>query len=233
MIGVIGGASLVIAGDCEEELFFHTSFGEPSSSIKIVNLKGKRFAFLRRHGPEGKIPPHRINHRANVEALISSGIRKIIGVNSVGSLKREIPPGSMVVPHDFLCPWSVLTFFDDRAFHVLPSLDEGLRRALIEACKRNGFPVFEKGIYVQTIGPRLETKAEVLFLSKLGGDVVGMTMAHEATLCCERGIPYASLCTVDNYAHGIGEEALSQDKIKEMAQKNAEKVTKVLEELEL
>jgi 5'-methylthioadenosine phosphorylase len=232
MIGVIGGASLVITGELEEEISLRTSFGEPSSSIKILNLKGKRFAFLQRHGPKGEIPPHRINHRANLEAFFSLGIRKVIGVNSVGSLKREIPPGSIVVPHDFFCPWAIVTFFEDKAFHVLPSLDEELRKALIKACKKNGFLVFEQGVYVQTIGPRLETKAEVLFLSRLGGDVVGMTMAHEATLCCERGISYASLCTVDNYAHGIGEGGLSQEKIKEMAQKNAQKVIKVLEELE-
>lgn len=221
-----------LQGELREERVVNTPYGEPSSPIRFVAVEGRTFALIFRHGPEGSIPPHRINYRANVEALASLGVKGIIGVNSVGSLKEGIPPGSLVVPDDFLCLWSSVSFFDDRAFHVVPGLDEGLRRALVDAAKGAGFEVLDRGVYVQTIGPRLETKAEIRFLATIG-DVVGMTMAHEAVLCCERGIPYASLCTVDNYAHGVGKGALGQEQIKAMARQNAEKVARVLKELRL
>jgi len=232
VIGIIGGGSLKLQGEPQGERVVSTPYGEPSSPIRFVAVKGQIFALIFRHGLEGSTPPHRINYRANIEALASLGVKGIIGINSVGSLKEGIPPGSLVVPDDFLCLWSSVTFFDDRAFHVVPRLDEGLRSALIDAAKRAGFEALDRGVYVQTIGPRLETKAEVKFLGMIG-DVVGMTMVHEAVLCCERGIPYASLCTVDNYAHGVGKGTLGQEQIRAMARQNAEKVARVLKELRL
>lgn len=231
MVGIIGGGSLRLFGDVKEELLIETREGVPSSPLRLVEIKGRTFAVLLRHGDEGTIPPHRINHRANIRALLSVGVEKIIGINSVGSLRLEIRPGSLMVPDDYFCPWDVRTFFDEGAVHITPALDEDLRKALIEAARKAGFEVIDGGIYVQTIGPRLETKAEVRFLSTLG-HVVGMTMAHEATLCREMAIPYASLCTVDNYAHGLAGEPLSQAQIEEMAKRNAQKVMKVLEGFE-
>lgn len=231
MVGIIGGGSLRLFGEVREERWVETPDGTPSSPVRLVDSKGRAFAVVLRHGDEGTIPPHRVNHRANIRALLSLGVEKIVGINSVGSLRREIRPGSLVVPDDYFCPWDVRTFFDQGAVHITPLLDEDLRKALIGAARKAGFEVIDGGVYVQTIGPRLETKAEVRFLSTLG-HVVGMTMAHEATLCRELAVPYASLCTVDNYAHGLAEEPLSQAQIEEMAKRNAEKVIKVLEEFE-
>lgn len=207
-----------------------TPYGPPSSPLLIGRWGKEDVVLLLRHGPQGKIPPHRINHRANVHALAALGVKMVVGINSVGSLKEEIPPGTLVVPHDYLCLWSVLTFFEEEAVHVTPGLDEEVRARLIEALHKTSLPHRHEGVYVQTIGPRLETKAEVAFLRALG-DVVGMTMAHEATLCAERGIPYGSLCTVDNYAHGLSAEPLSEDRIKATARGNAERVKKALEVL--
>lgn len=219
-------------GELLGEEIVRTAYGFPSSPLRFIRAKGKTFVVLLRHGPDGSIPPHRVNHRANIEALCSVGVKWVIGVNSVGSLKKDVAPGSFLVPDDFFCPWSVLSFFEEKAVHVTPILDEVLRQNLIEACKKLGYPCIPRGIYVQTVGPRLETKAEVKFLSQIG-DVVGMTMAHEATLAVEKGLRYASLCTVDNYAHGITEEPLREVDIRQMAKLNAEKVSRVLEEIEL
>jgi len=232
MLGIIGGGSLRVFGKTREERFPETPFGKPSSPIRLVEVKGRAFWVLFRHGDRGDIPPHRINHRANIKALAFLGVKGIIGVNSVGSLRRDIVPGTLVVPDDYFSPWAVETFYDDRAVHVTPALDPGLRAVLIETARRVGVPVADHGVYVQTIGPRLETRAEVRFLSSVG-HIVGMTMAHEATLCCELHIPYASLCTVDNYAHGLVDEPLSQEQIELKAKENSEKVIKVLEEIEL
>lgn len=230
MIGIIGGGSLKLKGFSPgEERTVSTPYGFPSSPLYIGRWRGREIVVIFRHGPEGRIPPHRINHRANIHALGELGVEAVVGVNSVGSLREEIPPGVLVIPHDFLSPWSVLTFFEDEAVHVTPGLDEGVRTRLIEAASRASVEHRPEGIYIQTIGPRLETKAEIAFLKHLG-DVVGMTMAHEATLCAERGIPYGSLCTVDNYAHGIVEEPLSEAQIKSRAAANAEKAAAVLEE---
>lgn len=232
MVGVIGGGSLKLDGEFLGEEIVKTVYGFPSSPLKFVKAKDKVFVVLWRHGPDGSIPPHRINHRANIEAFYSVGVKWIIGVNSVGSLKRGLVPGSFLVPDDFICPWSILSFFDAKAVHITPVLDETLRQKLIKTCERLGYPCVPKGIYVQTLGPRLETKAEVRFLSQIG-DVVGMTMAHEATLSLEKGLRYASLCTIDNYAHGVSDEPLDEAQIKQMARLNAEKVKRVLEEIEI
>ena len=229
VIGLIVGSAFSVKGEWEERAV-DTPFGSPSAPFKMGTLGRLEVALLRRHGPEGKVPPHRINHRANIYAMKTLGVEAVVGVNSVGSLKEALSPGTLLVPHDFLCPWSVLTFFDEEAVHITPQLDEGLRRALIEAARRAGIEVWPRGIYVQTVGPRLETKAEIAML-KAFGDVVGMTMAHEATLCCELGLPYASLCSVDNYAHGIGDEPLSDEEIRRRARENSGRVEAVLEEL--
>lgn len=232
MVGIIGGGSLKLEGEFLGEEVVKTAFGFPSSPLRFIKVGGKTFVVLLRHGPNGSIPPHRVNHRANIEALCSVGVKWVIGVNSVGSLKRDIVPGSLLVPDDFFCLWAILSFFEEKAVHVTPVLDEILRQKLIESCRRLGYPCIPRGVYVQTLGPRLETKAEVKFLSQIG-DVVGMTMAHEATLSVERGLRYASLCTVDNYAHGISEEPLREADIRQMARLNAEKVSRILEKMEL
>ena len=189
-------------------------------------LKNENVAFLPRHGRDRKIPPHRINYRANIMALRDLGVEKIIGVGCSGSLKKEITPGSILIPHDYLNLGEIESYYDLEIKHITPGLDEFLREIIIESAKRSGIKVIEKGIYAQTRGPRLETKAEVSFLKDYA-DIVGMTMASEATLSKELGIPYACISTVDNYAHGIMDEVLDFEKIV----KNASRKRKDLEKL--
>src|SRR5205823_2022004 len=128
----------------------------------------------------------KLNHRANLWALKEVGASHIIGTSSTGSLKKTIHPGTFVVPDDFVAFWNIPTFVDDRVVHSTPSLDAALRRALVAAAKESGASVKDGGSYVQTTGPRLETRAEIAFFQKVG-DVVGMTMASEATLACGLG----------------------------------------------
>lgn len=182
--------------------------------------------FLQRHG-EG-LPPHKIKHRANIAALKELGAKRIISFNSVGSLKKSIKPGEMVVPNDFFCPWSVPTFFDDRIKHVIPEIDMRLAEELLKACKQLKLKAF-RGVYVQTAGPRFETAAEIKFLATVG-DVVGMTFASEATLAMELGIPIASACSVDNYANGIGKK-LTVEEVERNRRFNHGKLLKLIEAL--
>jgi 5'-methylthioadenosine phosphorylase len=110
--------------------------------------------------------------------------------------------GTLVVPDDFINLAPVLTFFDGEIEHVTPTLSADLRRSLARALERLGEPFVAGGVYCQTVGPRLETRAEVRMLAQFA-DVVGMTFGHEATLCNEAAVPVAALCSVQNLAHGL------------------------------
>jgi len=227
MLGIIAGRSFSLAGmEAAETQVMETPFGAPSYHVTIGRLGGSKVAFLSRHGPEG-IPPHRINHRANVYALKKMEVTEVIGVNSVGSLKEELPPGLLVIPHDYLSPWGILTFYEHQVVHITPSLDAALRARLIQGAEGAGVTYVKEGVYIQTIGPRLETKAEIAMLRNFG-HVVGMTMAHEATLCQEVGLAYASICSVDNYCHGIIDKPLTEKEIADKARENAGAIHKVL-----
>lgn len=227
MLGIIAGGNFSPEEiEVRERRAVETPFGEPSDRFAIGSLRGREVIFLPRHGSRG-IPPHRINHRANIYAFKRLEVTKVVGVNSVGSLSEDVSPGWVVIPHDYLSPWSIMTFYEHQAMHVTPALDEGLRKCLIRAAERTGVDFVSRGIYVQTIGPRLETRAEIAMLRGFG-DLVGMTMAHEATLCQEMGLAYASICSVDNYCHGIGAHPLTEEEISRGARENASRVQRVL-----
>ncbi|MDH7500161.1 MAG: MTAP family purine nucleoside phosphorylase [candidate division NC10 bacterium] len=227
MIGIIAGANFMPAGlEKAEQTKVETRYGDPSDDFLLSPLGGREIAFLPRHGSQ-RMPPHRINYRANISALKILGASQVIGINSAGSLKREIPPGTVLIPHDFLCPWQILTIHEDRAVHITPALNAELRAVLVRAAAASGIQFRDGGIYIQTMGPRLETKAEVAMIAQFG-DVVGMTMAHEATLCQELGLAYASICSVDNYAHGIIDEPLREEEIARRARENAAQIEKGL-----
>jgi len=227
MLGIIGGSNAGLRNfETVGKERIVTPFGQPSDDVVFVRFAGKEIRYLLRHGPH-HLPPHRVNHQANVYALKNLGVSEIIGISSVGSLKPEIPPGSVVVPHDFLSPWDVRTFHEEYAVHITPRLDDGLRTRLIDAAIHLGLHPVTQAVYIQTTGPRLETRAEIAMLRHFG-ELVGMTMAHEATLAQEQGMAYASLCSVDNFCHGIGETTLTQDEIVRCARDNAHRIEQVL-----
>ena len=216
--GVIAGSAFHRIGLSEEvnPVKVSTSFG------KVTVLESDDIVFLPRHGMEDSVPPHRINYRANLSAFKKKGIARIVGVNSVGSLKPEIPPKTLVIPHDYINLWGIQTLFDGEIRHIIPGLDEDLRQLIISVAEKRKIEVTDGGIYIQTTGPRLETRAEIHLLKNFG-DVVGMTMANEATLAQELSIPYASICSVDNYCHGISEPPLKADDILRTARSNMER----------
>jgi 5'-methylthioadenosine phosphorylase len=227
MVGIIAGGNFSPAAmESTDVKVMETPFGAPSDRFTIGRLGGKEVTFLPRHGPE-RIPPHRVNHRANIYAFKKLEVTEIIGVNSVGSLREELPPGWIVIPHDYLSPWGIQTFYEHHGVHITPCLDAVLRGRLIRAAQGAGVAFVSEGVYIQTIGPRLETKAEIAMLRNFG-HVVGMTMAHEATLCQEVGLAYASICSVDNYCHGITAQPLTEKEIAHQAQENAAVVNKIL-----
>lgn len=209
MVCVIGGTSLM-----NSTIFKKWRTRKIRTPYGTVSLKSHgNLLFLQRHG-NPPLPPHRIAHKANIWALKSLGALKIVAVNSVGSLKLSIKPRTFLVPEDFLSLWTTVTFFEEEMKFTVPSLDTDLATRLFELCRSIEMPVRQGGTYIQTLGPRLETRAEIAMLKRFG-DIVGMTMASEASLCLECGIPYTSLCSVDNYCHGIARVPLTMDEIHE------------------
>lgn len=226
-LGIIGGTSLFdtkLLGDAREREV-KTEYG--TVYLLFSTLHSQKIVFIPRHGKDRDIPPHRINYKANIRAFRELGVEEIIGVTSAGSLKRAITLRSLVVPHDYVSLCSIPTYYDDKLVHVTPGLDEGLRTRILGAARALSIKIIDKGVYFQTPGPRLETKAEINLIKDYA-DVVGMNMASEATLATELGLRYANISTVDNYAHGIiAEEALEYKDIVEAASKSRENLEKV------
>jgi len=222
MLGIIGGTSLVFAKlPSLEKNVLNTPFGN-------AELLCGDIVMLMRH--QNGRPPHRINYRANLAALAIAGATRIVAFGSSGSLKPEIPPGSLLIPTDYISMTDIPSIHDNATVHVRPELSPDLGKELsrIVPSARSG------GVYVQTRGPRIETVAEVTALSKIA-DIVGMTLASEATLACELGMEFAALCTVDNYANGLGSEVLSYEHIlstsREHSARTEEIVTKIIRKM--
>ncbi len=223
MIAIIGGTSLLDTASFTgwPDATVSTGFGPV-----VMKRSGDNAVFLQRHG-NPCVPPHRINHKANMSALKELGVRKILAINSVGSLKTAIRPGTLVVPDDFICPWHIETFFDEEARYMVPVMDEAFAKDVFGICRMHTRSVRLGGTYVQTTGPRLETRAEIRMLKRFG-DIVGMTLASEAALALELELPYASVCSVDNYCHGIREIPLTMDEIFANVAKNARMIERIL-----
>jgi 5'-methylthioadenosine phosphorylase len=203
--------------------FMENEFGK--ASVFVTD----KAALILRHGNDAKnhILPHLINYRANLQALKNIGVSEIVGINSTGSLKKALTPGMIVVPDDFITLTSTPTIYRDKAIHIAPSLSEKVRQKIIRAALSNDLAVVQKGTYWQTQGPRLETKAEIKMMANFA-DIVGMTMASEAVIAQEMGIPYASACSIDNFGNGLLDEPLDLEKIVESTRKNADLMIKIL-----
>jgi 5'-methylthioadenosine phosphorylase len=208
-----------------------------NSAVKIMkNEFGKasvfiadKIALILRHGndPKNHILPHLINHRANLKALKDIGVSEIVGINSTGSLKKSLRPGMIVVPDDFIMLTVTPAIFQNSSIHITPSLNEGVREKIIKAALKKKLKVFKKGVYWQTQGPRLETKAEIKMMANFA-DIVGMTMASEALIAMELGVPYASACSIDNFGNGLLEKPLTAKEIFKGTRKNADLMIQLL-----
>ena len=199
-MGIIGGPNLF--GSSILTNLTRSEIPTDHGSVTVYSRGEGTTLVVPRHGPECSVPPHRVNHRANIVALRSLGAVGIIGITSVGSLSPAIPPGTFVVPEDFIQLSDIPTFDGDNTIYASPSLDRTLRSFLVSVLTDLVLPIHHDGVYLQTRGPRFETRAEVRYFSTFA-DIVGMNMASEATLACEMGIPYANLSVVDNWANGI------------------------------
>ena len=228
LIGIIGGSGVYEiahkADSCTEKII-RTDYGDVE--VSILEIFGKKVAFIPRHAAGHSIPPHKINFRANIDALKNVGVTKIIATNSVGSMNEDMPPGSFVIPDDFLdfSQDRVKTFYEDKVVHI--DVTEAYCPSLRDVLAQSG-DVILGGTYVCTEGPRFETPAEIKMFKMLGGDLVGMTGVPEVTLAREREICYNSICIVSNYASGISPDELTIDEVFEMVAKKEHELLELI-----
>lgn len=211
MLAVIGGSGLSQLAnlDVSHREVLRTPYGEPSGAVTFGQICGRPVAFLARHGYGHTIPPHAVNYRANIWALWKRGAVGIVSVASVGSIRADLKPGDVVIPHQIIdYTWGRKSTFHDgqdgKVMHIdfTDPYDEALREQLIAAAASSGIAVNPSAVYAATQGPRLETAAEINRLERDGVDVVGMTGMPEAALARELGVPYAAISVVANYAAG-------------------------------
>ena len=237
-IGVFGGSGFYALLDEVREVKVDTPYGAPSDSIFLADVGGRRVAFLPRHGRRHTIPPHKINHRANVWAMKSLGVKAAISPCAAGSLQLAVKPGDFVVCDQFVDRTSGRphTFYDGPIVTHLSSAetyDPTLRRLAIETIRDHGIEVHERGTVVVIEGPRFSTKAESKWFSDAGWEVINMTQYPEAWLCRELGIAVVNISLITDYDAGVheGTEAVNATDVLEVFQANAERIQKVVLDL--
>ena len=204
-LGFIGGSGLYdIEGLTDRrEVEVNTPFGDPSDTIVTGSLDGVRVAFLPRHGRGHRISPTEIPVRANIYALKSLGVERVLSVSAVGSLKEELKPLDLVIPDQIIdrTKTRVSTFFGDGLVAHVGFADPFcayLRGAALDAA--HGLTtVHDGGTYVVIEGPQFSTRAESALYRSWGADVIGMTALPEAKLAREAEICYATLAFVTDY----------------------------------
>ncbi|HPZ72383.1 MAG TPA: S-methyl-5'-thioadenosine phosphorylase [Bacillota bacterium] len=207
-IGVFGGSGFYFLMDDVEEVAIDTPYGPPSDKLAIGLLKGKKVAFLPRHGKDHSIPPHKINYRANLWAMKELGVKKIIGPCAAGSLIPEFKPGDFVVVDQFINATSgrADTFFDGPNVTHVSAADpycESLRALAFQKGREMGISIHDKGTIVVVNGPRFSTRAESRYFSMIGGQVINMTQYPEGYLAKELGICYVNIAMITDYDAGL------------------------------
>ncbi len=181
-----------------------TPFGAASDNVVLGELDGIRIAFLSRHGRGHRVNPSEINYRANIYALKSLGVRRVISVSAVGSMKESIKPGDVVLPDQFidLTKRRVSTFFEGGIVaHVAfgNPVCASLGSALLDAARTVGATVHQGGVYLCIEGPQFSTKGESQLYRQWGTSVIGMTNLPEAKLAREAELCYATVALATDY----------------------------------
>jgi 5'-methylthioadenosine phosphorylase len=237
-IGVIGGSGFYEFLANSDEVKVETPFGEPSETVLVGEVAGRWVAFLPRHGRDHRFPPHKIPYRANMWALRSLGVRRILAPSAVGSLTASYGPGTLVIPDQLVdrTRGRVQTFYDSYAVHVPfadPYCPSGRFRAVAVA-RQSGWVPAGSGTLVVIDGPRFSTRAESQWYAAQGWTLVGMTGHPEAVLARELAMCYTTLALVTDTDAGVEEgEGVTQAQVFEVFGANMsrlrELVAKIIE----
>lgn len=238
-IGIIGGSGLDDPHilDKQKEIDVDTPYGKPSSTLKTGKIGDVDVVIVARHGKEHTIPPTYVNYKANIYALKQEGCTHIIATTAVGSLREEIRRGDLVIIDQFID----FTRRRDVSFHekfnphdpkhtpMSEPFSKELRKQLIEGCKHLNLKHHEKGTVVTIEGSRFSTKAESRMFRLWGADIINMSVAPEAILANELGIPYAAIAMSTDYdCWKEDEDPVTWEAILKIFNENAKKVTDLL-----
>lgn len=237
-IGIISGSGFLVEEGFEfvEEINLENKYGKPSSTYKKYIFGENEIFSLARHGDKHEFPPHLVNYQANIYGFYELGIDFIVAFGAVGGINSLLLPGDFLIPDNIVdltygrnSTYSEIgdTYHIDFTYPFCPAIREELLKILKKANTR----FHEKGVYVCTNGPRLETAAEISYFSKLGFDVVGMTLMPEAALSRELGICYAAVNIVSNYAAGISKSILTTDEVVENVKRSDKTIKHIIKEV--
>jgi 5'-methylthioadenosine phosphorylase len=232
-IGVIGGSGFYEFLTDADEVKVETPYGEPSEAVLVGDVAGRRVAFLPRHGRDHRFPPHKIPYRANMWALRSLGVRRILAPSAVGSLTPAYGPGTLVVPDQLVdrTGGRVQTFYDEYAVHVPfadPYCPSGRARS-IAAARQSGWVPAGSGTLVVIPGPRFSTRAESKWYAAQGWTLVGMTGHPEAVLARELAMCYTTLALVTDTDAGVEEgDGVTQEEVFEVFAANMSRLRELV-----
>ena len=235
-IGIIGGSGLysMPGFEAQEEVVVETPFGAPSDNLVVGKLAGREVAFLARHGRGHRLSPSELNYRANIYALKSLGVERIVSLSAVGSLREEHRPLDFVIPDQFVdrTRGRISTFFGDGLVAHIGFSDPicpQLAEVVEQACAAAGVTAKKGGSYLCMEGPAFSTRAESNLYRSWGVDVIGMTNLQEAKLAREAEICYVSVAMVTDYDcwHPQHDAVTVTDIIANLTQ-NAENASKVV-----
>ena len=238
-IGVFGGSGFYeFAEGAVEEINVETPYGPPSDVIVLATVAGQRVAFLPRHGKTHSLPPHKIPSRANLWALHSLGVTRLLAPSAVGSLQAHIQPGHFVITDQFIdrTRGRADTFYDGPMTTHVSAAEPycpQLRALAIQATEAHGIPVHPSGTCVVIQGPRFSTKAESRWFTRMGWDVVNMTQYPEAILARELAMCYVNIALVTDYDAGVvaPADAVQVRDVLTVLRQNNDNVKKVLHTL--
>ena len=235
-VGVIGGSGLYEMEGLQSvrEIRVRTPFGTPSDAVIVGEIEGVGVAFLSRHGRGHRLNPGEINYRANIYALKSLGVSRVISVSAVGSMKESIKPGDVVLPDQFidLTKRRVSTFFEGgMVAHVAfgEPVCAGLADTLVSSGQRLGATLHRGGTYLCMEGPQFSTKGESKLYRQWGVDVIGMTNMPEAKLAREAELCYTTMALATDYdCWHETEEAVTVEAILDTLHRNVALAKRIL-----
>lgn len=234
-IGVIGGSGLYKIDELKnkKELNIKTPFGKTSDKLIYGEISGVPVVFVPRHGRNHNILPTEIPHQANMWALKSLGVKVVISVSAVGSLKEELAPSHFVFPDQFVDETKLrkATFFGNGAVAHVPMAHPfcmDYSKFMYEKAKKLGIKSHFGGTYVCMEGPQFSTRAESEYHRRQGYSIIGMTVATECKVAKEAGLHYVPVSLVTDYDCWKEEDEVDQSKVIETLHKNIENVRKLI-----
>ena len=240
MLAIIGGRGLTELANLKitHRQVLRTPYGEPSGAFMFGTLNQHEVIFVARHGYGHTIPPHLVNYRANLWALREQGVTEVISVATVGGIRADLTPGTIVVPDQIIdyTHGRDATYFDTgdsrytNANFALPYSPE-LRSRILKSAGLAGQACIDGGVYAATQGPRLDSIAEVNRYERDGADMIGMTGMPETALAMELELKYATIAVVANYAAGRGDSkyGINMEQVNATATATMDRVRSILE----